>query len=65
MIQKQFPPENLIQHCQGPSEEQKTSIETNEDLAYWAVDLEKALEKCNINKKSLRDWVEQSKGESK
>ena len=54
-----FPPSNLIQDCPVPEPE----LEYNKDLAKGYQEIEKILKDCNVDKKSLREWVELNKKE--
>lgn len=49
-----LPPDSLLQDCLGPESAGKTWA----DLVEYAIDQKETIEKCNIDKKALRDLKE-------
>lgn len=47
------PPADLTQVCQEPA----GSVQTNQELATYLLDLRDALRGCNAQLSSLRDWI--------
>lgn len=55
VIEKQFPPEELLEFCREPNLD---PIETNEDLERIAGESLGALVACNVDKAKLKEWSE-------
>lgn len=54
------PPDALVQDCAGPA----GSVQTNQEMAVYLLDLRDALRGCNANLRAIRDWVASSRAAS-
>lgn len=52
---RELPPAVLLEDCEEPV----STLETNKDLAQWALALRSALRVCNNDKQALRDWAKE------
>ena len=53
-IEKQYPPQNLLRDCPKPDFTGRTWA----DLLEHTEELKTALDKCNEDKRSLREWAD-------
>lgn len=54
------PPDALVQDCQEPA----GSVQTNQEMAVYLLDLRDALRGCTVQLRGIRDWIAQSKAAS-
>lgn len=52
---REVPPAALLEPCEEPA----STLETNKDLAEWALALRTALRVCNNDKEALRHWAKE------
>lgn len=54
------PPDALIQDCAEPA----GSVQTNQEMAVYLLDLRDALRGCTVQLRGIRDWIATSKAAS-